>query len=238
VSPSRIAITGNTVIDALFWMRARVRGGRSMLPPCLNAELVDRRMLFVTAHRRESFGAGIERICTALQSLVRLAEDVVVVMAMHPNPAVRETVRARLGEERRILLIEPQPYSATVELIDRAYLVLTDSGGLQEEAPAIGTPALVLRDSTERPEGVEAGASILVGTDSNEIVKRVLALLWDSALYARMAAAVSPYGDGDAARRIAVLLEGAPARRPFKTSFSDRADLSFDASLAAQRVQC
>src|SRR5205814_2932132 len=118
----------------------------------------------VTAHRRENQDGGIDRICSALVSIVRNASDVMVVMAVHPNPAVRETVYAQMAHEPRIHLIEPQTYGATVELMMRAHLVLTDSGGLQEEAPALGTPVLILRDTTERPEGVDAGAAILVGT--------------------------------------------------------------------------
>jgi UDP-N-acetylglucosamine 2-epimerase len=207
VSPTRVTVTGNTVIDALLWIRDRVRREASTLRADLIAQLEGRRLVFVTTHRRESVGRGIANICDAIRSLVCLVEDIVVVLPVHPNPAVRDTVVAALGDTPRVVLLPPQPYRTMVDLMDRAYLLLTDSGGLQEEAPALGTPVLVLRETTERPEGIDAGVARLVGTDTEAIVTHALELLHDPAAYAQMARRSSPYGDGAAAIRIAGALQ-------------------------------
>jgi UDP-N-acetylglucosamine 2-epimerase len=202
VPVSRIRMTGNTVVDALMWMRARIRRGPSVLPASLLAHIAAGRLLLVTMHRRESFGEGMGHICDALLAVMAAVDDLVIALPVHPNPHVQSVVRERLGDHPRIALIEPQPYRALVELMDRAYLVITDSGGLQEEAPAFGTPVLVLRATTERPEGVDAGVARLVGTDRDRIVDEVLRLVRDGDAYRRMSSVANPYGDGTAARRI------------------------------------
>ena len=157
----------------------------------------------------------MEGICQALQTLARRFADILIVYPVHPNPNVRATVQRLLSDEANICLIEPQPYRAFVELMDRAYLVLTDSGGLQEEAPSLGKPVLVLRDTTERPEGIAAGNAVLVGTDSDRIVATATDLLQDSTRYRRMAEVRNPYGDGQAAHRIlAALLAAYGGKEP------------------------
>jgi UDP-N-acetylglucosamine 2-epimerase (non-hydrolysing) len=209
VADADIAITGNTVVDALLWMRDAAKMGPSRLPPPVAAALEGRRLVLVTTHRRENFGPPLVGICQALQMLARSHRDVVIVLPVHPNPVVRETVTALLSREPNILLTSPQPYAALVELMDRASLILTDSGGLQEEGPTFGTPVLVLRENTERPEGVEAGVAALVGTSRDDIVRCAHTLLVDSAAHARMSRAHNPYGDGAAAERIVTVLAGA-----------------------------
>jgi UDP-N-acetylglucosamine 2-epimerase (non-hydrolysing) len=210
VRASTVHVTGNTVVDALLEMRGRLRRSGSRLPKSLMAALDGRRLVLATTHRRESFGAGLLRICHALRRLSLAVEDLAIVVPVHPNPNVTGPVRELLGTMARIHLI--QPYREFVELMDRACLILTDSGGLQEEAPTFAKPVLVLRDTTERPEGIEAGIAKLVGTDTDAIVSAALGLLTDSAAYARMAAARNPYGDGFAADRIATRLRDTDAR--------------------------
>ena len=162
-----------------------------------------RRMILVTGHRRESFGGGFERMCKALATIASGFPDVDIVYPVHLNPQVQEPVNRLLAAIPNIHLIEPQEYLPFVYLMDRAHLVLTDSGGVQEEAPSLGKPVLVMRDTTERPEAVEAGTVKLVGTDAQLIVKEVTRLLTDDEEYARMSFAHNPYGDGAACRRIA-----------------------------------
>ena len=164
----------------------------------------------MTAHRRESFGPPLERICTAVGRLVERFPDVHVVLPAHPNPSVRLTLDDHLPASPAISVIEPLAYRSMVELLNRATLVLTDSGGLQEEAPSLGKPVLVLRDVTEREEGVEAGACRLVGTNDDRIVSEASELLSSRAEYAQMSRAVNPYGDGNAAKRIVDALRGIP----------------------------
>ncbi|MBA2527100.1 MAG: UDP-N-acetylglucosamine 2-epimerase (non-hydrolyzing) [Pyrinomonadaceae bacterium] len=214
VPASRIFVTGNTVIDALLWTRDQVRQQPSALPPNLEGRLHNRRLVLVTSHRRENFGTRLESICLALKELCGKFEDIVVVYPVHPNPNVERTVRRMLGGEPRIELIDPQPYRSFVELIDRAFIILTDSGGLQEEAPSFGKPVLVLRDTTERPEGIEAGTAKLVGTDQQDIVSAAVDLLCDSEQYERMSEAKNPYGDGTAASRIVAVLRDAEVALP------------------------
>ena len=209
VAPSAIRITGNTVVDALLWTRAQIRQGPSLLPAEFRARLDSRRLVLVTAHRRESFGTGIANICAAVLTLVEAVGDIVVALPVHPNPRVRDVVLGTLDGHPRIMLIEPQPYRVMVELLDRATLVLTDSGGLQEEAPTFGTPVLVMRATTERPEGVDAGVATLVGTDTDRIVDEARRLLRDSDAYARMTSAANPYGDGTAAQQIVAAIGSA-----------------------------
>ncbi len=195
-----VRVTGNTVVDALHSVAAQ---NYQFDDPAL-AEAVAKpgRMVLVTAHRRENWGAPMESVCRAVLRLLDAFPDVHVVFPMHKNPIVREAVVPLLGGHDRILLIEPADYFPFVHLMKAAHLVLTDSGGAQEEAPGLGKPVLVLRKTTERPEGVFAGTARLVGTDEAVVFAEASKLLGDPAEYAKMARAVSPYGDGDAARRI------------------------------------
>jgi UDP-N-acetylglucosamine 2-epimerase (non-hydrolysing) len=165
--------------------------------------------VLVTGHRRENFGGGFEQICAALATLARRFSDYRFVYPVHLNPNVKGPVSERLGKLGNIKLIEPQPYSTFVALMNASRLLLTDSGGVQEEAPGLGKPVLVMRDTTERPEGVEAGTVKLVGANEERIVSEVSRLLTDQAAYDRMANAVNPYGDGKAAGRIVEALRGA-----------------------------
>jgi UDP-N-acetylglucosamine 2-epimerase (non-hydrolysing) len=205
VDESQILVTGNTVIDALLLAVERLKddaeaasGVRARLP-MLNPE---RRMILVTGHRRESFGGGFERICESLATIASRFPDVDIVYPVHLNPSVQEPVNRLLAGISNIYLIEPQDYLPFVYLMNQAHVVLTDSGGVQEEAPSLGKPVLVMRDTTERPEAVEAGTVRLVGTDAETIVAELTRLLTDDEEYARMSFAHNPYGDGAASRRI------------------------------------
>lgn len=197
-----IAVTGNTGIDALLQTDDLVR--RGAVPTGARLEEIDpsRKLILVTAHRRESFGQGFERICTALSELARRS-DVQIIYPLHPNPNVEETVRRRLSKERNIRLIEPLDYLAFVELMRRSCVILTDSGGVQEEAPSLGKPVLVMRNTTERPEAVDAGTAMLVGDDVRRIVSETTRLLDDVSEYERRSHIRNPYGDGHASERIA-----------------------------------
>lgn len=205
VADDRIYITGNTVIDALLQMVSRLEKDEALkreiskrLPPLGPA----RKLILVTGHRRESFGDGFERICIALSRIAATNPDVDIVYPVHLNPQVREPVNRLLADIPNIFLIEPQEYLPFVYLMNRAHLVVTDSGGVQEEAPSLGKPVLVMRDTTERPEAVEAGTVKLVGTDVELIEREVVRLLTDTDEYARMSFAHNPYGDGAASQRI------------------------------------
>ena len=202
-----VYVTGNTVIDALMAVVKRVRATTPLVPglPPLDPS---RRMVLVTGHRRESFGEGFLQIGRALHTIAE-RDDVEVVYPVHLNPNVQRPVRALLGDRPRVHLIEPLPYLPFVHLLDRCHLVLTDSGGIQEEAPALGKPVLVMRDVTERPEAVEAGTARLVGAREGSIVEGVTELLDSQEAYDRMARATNPFGDGRAAERIADILAGA-----------------------------
>ena len=200
VPRGRIHVTGNTVVDALNAIR---RSKAEWHVPALDGVAPEQRIILVTAHRRESFGPGFERICRALRILVERHADVEVVYPVHLNPNVRKPARAILGGVSRVHLIEPLEYLPFVRLMERAYLILTDSGGIQEEAPALGKPVLVMRDVTERPEAVEAGTAKLVGTDPDTIIAATERLLRSSVAYRKMACARNPYGDGRASARIA-----------------------------------
>ena len=207
VPSDRVRLTGNPVIDALRWAAEQPLGSAGALPP----ERQGVRYVLVTAHRRESFGAPLERICAALRDI---AEDhgagVEIVYAVHRNPRVSGPVHRLLGGVPNIVLVPPLDYLTLVHMIRRAHLVLTDSGGLQEEAPGLGKPVLVLREVTERPEAVEAGTAKLVGTERARIVAEVGRLLTDAAEYGRMARAINPFGDGHAAERIVDALAEPP----------------------------
>ena len=205
IADNRITITGNTVIDALFWVRDRVLSDEA-----LRNELTQRypflangkKMILVTGHRRESFGRGFEQICHALAEIAANNPDVQIVYPVHLNPNVSEPVNRILGHVENVMLIEPQDYLPFVWLMNRAWLILTDSGGIQEEAPSLGKPVLVMREMTERPEAVSAGTVCLVGTDSQRIVNEVTRLLHDESAWQAMSRAHNPYGDGQACHRI------------------------------------
>lgn len=207
VPPEQIVVTGNTGLDALLQVHAKLQTGE--LPkPAWPAEWNGKRLVLVTCHRRESFGAGLARICQALSQLAQ-RPGIQLVYPVHPNPQVRFTVerwRDEQGLGNRLALIEPQPYVAFVDLMSRAHFILTDSGGVQEEAPSLGTPVLVMRETTERPEAIAAGTSRLVGTDPEQIVAEASLLLDDSAEYERRSRIHNPYGDGQASMRIAQAL--------------------------------
>ena len=200
VSPSDVHLTGNTVIDALL---ATVRPNYTFRSPQLGSLDPGRRLVLVTTHRRESFGAPLESTCAAIRSLAGRFPDLQFVLPVHPNPQVKQTVERLLCDLPGMHLIAPVDYVEFVHLMNRAYLVLTDSGGVQEEAPSLGKPVLVLREVTERPEGVEAGTAVVVGTDRDRIVSVASELLTSKTAYDRMANAVNPYGDGKASGRIA-----------------------------------
>ena len=204
-----IHVTGNTVIDALLATRESLNASperREVLVERFPFVKSDRRIVLVTGHRRENFGAGFESICFALARIAR-ENDVQIVYPVHPNPNVRQPVERLLGGEERVSLIDPQDYEPFVFLMQHSHLIITDSGGVQEEAPSLGKPVLVMRDKTERPEAVEAGTVILVGTDADRIFSEATRLLTDEAHYATMAQAINPYGDGLAASRIRTVLE-------------------------------
>ncbi len=201
---ARILVTGNTVIDALLGVRARIEGDaglRGKLESELPVLSDDKKLIVVTGHRRENFGPGFERICQALEALAGCS-DVEIVYPVHLNPHVQEPVSRLLGDSRNIHLIEPLDYLPFVYLMNRSYLIITDSGGIQEEAPSLGKPVLVMRDETERPEAVEAGTVKLVGTEVEKIVGEARILLEDETSYATMSQAHNPFGDGQASQRI------------------------------------
>jgi len=204
-SPDTIHVTGNTVIDALLSI---IHQGEGQTAGLLNSLVMPgRRLIVVTAHRRENLGAPLEQICHALIGLAHhYKKTVQIIYPVHPNPRVRETVHRLLGQVENITLTDPLEYLPFVHLLNRATLILTDSGGIQEEAPSLGVPVLVLRDVTERPEGVEAGTLKLVGSDTQGIMDETIRLFDDPVEYRRMSQAQNPYGDGRASERIAHVL--------------------------------
>ncbi|WDH45769.1 UDP-N-acetylglucosamine 2-epimerase (non-hydrolyzing) [Pseudomonas chlororaphis] len=205
VSPESVYVTGNTVIDALLNVVEKL-GSNTRLNQQFSEQFkflsTERRLILVTGHRRESFGDGFERICMSLASIAREFDDVEIVYPVHLNPNVREPVNRLLSGIDNIHLIEPLDYLPFVYLMNRSYLILTDSGGVQEEAPSLGKPVLVMRDTTERPEAVEAGTVRLVGTEKEKITSNLRELLLDSDAYQEMSFAHNPYGDGNACARI------------------------------------
>jgi UDP-N-acetylglucosamine 2-epimerase (non-hydrolysing) len=205
-SDGDIFVTGNTGIDAVLHVRDQLTsgklGGRKW--DFLSS---DRKLVLVTAHRRESFGAGFEKICVALRQIAD-QNDVQIVYPVHMNPNVRKPVQDHLADHPNIVLLEPLDYVEFVDLMRRAYIILTDSGGIQEEAPSLGKPVLVLREKTERPEAVDAGTSTLVGVDVEKIVGATVRLLTDNEEYRRRARIHNPYGDGHASERIASIILG------------------------------
>ncbi|MEY4472701.1 MAG: hypothetical protein RL671_1005 [Pseudomonadota bacterium] len=207
VPADRVHVTGNTVIDALKWVQARI-----VAKPSLAGDLADlerlfagRRIIGVTSHRRENFGEGMANIAQAIRQIVA-RQDVAVIFPLHLNPNVRAVMNQALGGLSNVALIEPLDYPHFVRLLSIAEIMLTDSGGVQEEAPALGKPVLVMRETTERPEGVSAGTARLVGTDATRIVTELFNLLDDKAAYEAMARAHNPFGDGQSAGRIVELI--------------------------------
>ncbi len=217
-----VHVTGNTVVDALLWMRSKLNqkaqdvdeiGKRIGIP----TEFVDRFMrksdapwILMTGHRRESFGEGFERICLAIKALTEKFPSLGILYPVHLNPNVREPVNRILGDNPRVALVEPAGYEDFIWLMDQCTFILSDSGGVQEEAPSLGKPVLVMRDTTERPEGVEAGTCRLVGTSIESILHEASRLLGDKAEYDRRSKLANPYGDGQAAARIRTILENDP----------------------------
>jgi UDP-N-acetylglucosamine 2-epimerase len=207
VPQNTIHLTGNTVIDALYFIRNKVRNSLPPLPSGLEDFISGKKVILVTGHRRENFGEGIENICGAIREIADIFSDVVFVYPVHLNPNVREPVNRLLGNHKRILLIEPLAYEPFIWLMDQATIVLTDSGGVQEEAPSLGKPVLVTREITERPEGILAGNTQLVGIKKGRIVKELCQLLVSSEKINKMSNINNPYGDGKAAKRIVKVLE-------------------------------
>ncbi|SHN56853.1 non-hydrolyzing UDP-N-acetylglucosamine 2-epimerase [Erythrobacter sanguineus] len=207
VPATAIHVTGNTVVDALMFARAKVAADPALAPVLapLLARFAGKRIIAVTAHRRENFGTGIQEIAAALQTLAA-RDDVAIIYPVHPNPNIAEVMRPALSGHDNIALIDPLDYLDFVAMMAACDIVLTDSGGIQEEAPSLGKPVLVMRDTTERPEGVAAGTARLVGADRNAIVAQTARLLDDPVAYEHMGRAHNPYGDGQASQRIASIL--------------------------------
>jgi UDP-N-acetylglucosamine 2-epimerase (non-hydrolysing) len=208
IAESQICVTGNTVIDALLMSTEQVKSYSDAHIQQLAAWLdPNKKCILITGHRRENHGQGFENICKALKSLAQeFSDSIQLVYPVHLNPKVKEPVHRLLGEIPNILLIEPLDYPAFVWLMNRSYLIITDSGGVQEEAPSLGKPVLVMRDTTERPEAVEAGTVILVGTEEDKIVSEAQKLLTNPESYANMSKLHNPYGDGKAANRIVTFM--------------------------------
>ncbi|WP_097091223.1 non-hydrolyzing UDP-N-acetylglucosamine 2-epimerase [Novosphingobium sp. Chol11] len=210
--PSGIHVTGNTVIDALLTTRERIVAmpGLASGLDQLATRFAGKRILAVTSHRRENFGGGMEAIARSIADIAA-RPDIAVIFPVHPNPNVRPIMEAVLGGLQNVAIIEPLDYPHFVRLLDMCHLVLTDSGGVQEEAPSLGKPVLVMRETTERPEGIAAGTAKLVGTDRARIVCEVLSLLDDEGAYRAMARAHNPFGDGRASERIAAIIASGSA---------------------------
>ena len=219
IPSERCFVTGNSVIDALLWIRDRLKSrgvsaaevaSRIGIPAHFARRFLNdpnARWVLVTGHRRESFGGGFERICEAVNRLTDASPDLGVLYPVHLNPQVQEPVNRLLGRNERVALVPPAAYEDFIWLLDRCTFALSDSGGVQEEAPSLGKPVLVMRETTERPEGVSGGTCTLVGTDPEKILREASVLLNDPVEYARRAALKNPYGDGQTARRICDILE-------------------------------
>ncbi|KAE9538765.1 UDP-N-acetylglucosamine 2-epimerase (non-hydrolyzing) [Ursidibacter maritimus] len=205
-----IWVTGNTVIDALFLALQKIQRNPPLVQQLAQQyHFLDehKKLILVTGHRRESFGQGFEQICNALAAIACQHSDVQIVYPVHLNPNVNEPVKQRLADIQNLFLLEPQDYLSFIYLMEKAYLVLTDSGGIQEEAPALNKPVLVMREMTERPEAIEAGTAKLVGTNSAQIIEAVHQLLTNKDDYDAMSQANNPYGDGRACERIVQILK-------------------------------
>lgn len=203
ISEEKIHITGNTVIDALLDAVSRVENYDSLIIKTLIEKInFSNKIILVTGHRRENHGNAFVRICNALKEIARNHPDVEIVYPIHLNPNIYEPAKKQLNEIENIHLISPLPYPEFIWLMNKSYLILTDSGGIQEEAPSLGKPVLVMRDNTERPEAVEAGTATLVGTNLKTIYNKVNLLISNQSLYTRTTKLKNPYGDGKAAERI------------------------------------
>ncbi len=207
ISEHRIYVTGNTVIDALLMIVDP--NYRFTEPPLSTIDYAKRKVILLTSHRRENFGEPMEHIFSACRYLVETNPDVELIYPVHPNPNVRKTAGEILADVPRIHLIEPMEYRPFVQLMNKSYIILTDSGGVQEEAPTLGKPVLVLRKTTERPEAIEAGTGKLVGTDRDTIIREAQLLLNDRNAYQEMSTKNNPYGDGKSAQRIVDILVNA-----------------------------
>lgn len=204
VTPETIYVTGNTIVDALFTILQQDLEFKALSLASLRFE--HKKTILVTAHRRENWGKPLESICLALKELVKRNENAQVIFPIHPNPVVSQTVYSILGHMNRVFLIEPLDYVSFVHLMSKAYLILTDSGGIQEEAPSLGKPVLLMRETTERPEGIELGLVKMVGTDKNRLIEEAELLLLHPEEYEQMVSKPNPFGDGKAAARIAEVL--------------------------------
>ena len=215
VPAKHVFVTGNTVIDALQWVTERIAQEPSLassLAP-LEERFRDRKIIGITTHRRENFGDGMDNIAAAIKAIAA-RDDVACIFPVHMNPNVRAVMDATLGDLRNVAMIEPLDYPNFARLLSISYIMLTDSGGVQEEAPALGKPVLVMRKTTERPEGVTAGTAKLIGTDKQRIISEIFTLLDDDVAYSAMARAHNPFGDGRAAQRIAEIIWNARRQIP------------------------
>ena len=203
IHSQNIIVTGNTVIDALLMMRKKVREQNSLLPYNIE-QAIDKkqRIILVTGHRRESFDSGLQKICEILLEISKIYPNVSIVYPVHPNPNVQKIVYNILDKNKNIILCSPLGYKSFIKLMDAAYLIITDSGGIQEEAPSLGKPVLITRDLTERPEGVSAGINILVGSNGRLLMEKTTCLLNDEKTYKSLCNIQNPYGDGTAGKKI------------------------------------
>jgi UDP-N-acetylglucosamine 2-epimerase (non-hydrolysing) len=210
IDPEQIFVTGNTVIDALYWVTDKIKRNPALVAGLteIEARFAGKRIIGVTTHRRENFGDGMANIADALTTIAA-RDDTAIIFPVHLNPNVRAVMQKKLGNNPRIAMIEPLDYPHFARLLSLSHIMLTDSGGVQEEAPALGKPVLVMRETTERPEGVTAGTAKLVGTDKDHILSEVFKLLDDDNAYAAMAKAHNPFGDGKSSQRIAGLVSNA-----------------------------
>lgn len=209
IREDRIFVTGNTVIDALFYVVGLIKQGiikiNTKLKETIEAHSYSP-LILITAHRRESFGTGLKNICLAIKDLSKIYPEYLFIYPVHLNPNVKKATEKHLKDIQNVLLIEPLDYFSFVFLMDKSYLILTDSGGIQEEAPSLGKPTLVLREKTERPEGIEAGVAKIVGVNRDTIVTEARKLLEDKCVYQNMSEKINPYGDGRSANRIVDLI--------------------------------
>lgn len=201
-------IVGNTVIDSLLIARKRIRGQSLLLRKQYSSQLNGfKKMILITGHRRENFGEGFKQICEAIRILAIRYQDVSFIYPVHLNPNVREPVRKTLSQSKNVFLIDPVPYDQMVFLMMESYLILTDSGGIQEEAPSLGKPVIIMRSKTERPEGIKAGCSILAGTSKTKIIRLVTEVIENKTVYLRMTKSVNPYGSGNSSFQISRILK-------------------------------
>ena len=214
VPEGRVFVTGNTVIDALHWVTDQISGRPEMAAGLsdLETRFAGKKIIGITTHRRENFGDGMENIAAAIKAIAA-RDDVACIFPVHLNPNVRAVMDKQLGDLPNVAMIEPLDYPHFARLLSISHIMLTDSGGVQEEAPALGKPVLVMRDTTERPEGVTAGTAKLIGTDKDRIISEIFTLLDDDAAYSAMARAHNPFGDGKASQRIAEIIGNASRQK-------------------------